>query len=168
MKKTERVMLPWSKACFVCGEDNERGMQARSYVKDDHVELPFEAPAAFAGWRTVIHGGLVATVLDEVMTWAAIVGSRKPCYAAEFTIRMQRPLPPGTRCVARGRMTQDRRRIFLCEGLLESEDGAEVFARGEGRYMIVPREKMDEFRNDFQMAPGCHDIRDILAWGENS
>lgn len=159
----EREMLPWSRACFVCGEENERGMQARSYVVGDHIELPFEAPSEFAGWRTVVHGGLVATVLDEVMTWASIVGSRRPCFAAEITIRMQRPLAPGTRCVAVGRMTENRKKIFRAEATLASEEG-EVFARAEGRYMIVPKDKMEEFRGDFISDPGCHDISDILSW----
>lgn len=160
------VMLPWSKACFVCGEDNDRGMQARSFVNGEWVELPFEAPPAFAGWRTVMHGGLVATVLDEVMTWAAIVGSRKPCFAASFTVRMLRPLAPGTRCVARAKMVQNRKRIFHAEGELRAADREEIFARSEGRYMIVPPEKMDEFRHDFQCTPECHDISDVLNWGQ--
>jgi acyl-coenzyme A thioesterase PaaI-like protein len=166
MKENEkRIMLPWSKACFVCGEFNESGMRARSYVRGDRIELPFEAPAAFAGWRTVIHGGLVATVLDEVMTWSAIVGSRKPCFAAEFTVRMVRPLAPGTRCVARGTMVENRKRVFITKGTLQSEQDEEIYARATGRYMIVPKEKMDEFRNDFICAPDCHDISDVLNWG---
>ncbi|MBU0755678.1 MAG: PaaI family thioesterase [Planctomycetes bacterium] len=160
------IMLPWSKACFVCGEENHRGMRSRSYVVGEWIELPFEAPHAFAGWRTVIHGGLVATVLDEVMTWAAIVGSRKPCFAASFSIRMLRPLAPGTRCVAKGKMVCNRKRIFHTEGLLTAAEHEEIYARSEGRYMIVPKDKMDEFRNDFQRTPECHDISDVLSWGQ--
>ena len=158
----KRAMLPWSKACFVCGEDNPRGMRARSYVVGDRIELPFTAPLAFAGWRTVIHGGLVATVLDEVMTWAAIVGSRQACFAAEFSIRMQKPLKPGTRCVAVGRMAENRRRIFNTEAFLQDEDET-IYARASGRYMTVPADKMGEFRDDFIFGPGCHDIRDIFG-----
>lgn len=159
----ERIMLPWSRSCFVCGEENEQGMRARSYLVKDWIELPFVAPKTFAGWRTVIHGGLVATVLDEVMTWAAIVGSRKPCFAAEFNIRMLRPLSPGTECMARGRMTQARKRLFYTEGVLTDRE-EEVYARSEGRYMIVPKEKMAEFRHDFISSPGCYDISEILEW----
>jgi len=104
-------------------------------------------------------------VLDEVMTWSSIVGSRKPCYAAEFTVRMVKPLAPGTACVAVGKMIENRKRIFNTEGTLMAAEGAEVYARATGRYMIVPQDKMDEFRNDFICAPDCHDISDILSWG---
>jgi len=48
-KKEKPIMLPWSKACFVCGENNEKGMQARSYIRNERIELPFQAPTAFAG-----------------------------------------------------------------------------------------------------------------------
>lgn len=156
-----RVMLPWSRSCFVCGQDNEQGMKARNYVHDDLVELPFTAPHSFAGWRTVVHGGLVATVMDEVMTWAALVGSRKPCYSAEFTVRLIKPLRPGTECVAEGRMTRGRGRIFHTEAVLKDTD-QEVYARAEGRYMLVPKDKMNEFKDDFVSHGDCHDISDIL------
>jgi acyl-coenzyme A thioesterase PaaI-like protein len=158
----KKIMLPWSCSCFVCGEENEQGMKARSYLVEDRIELPFTAPETFAGWRTAVHGGLMATVLDEVMTWASIVGSRKPCYAAEFKIRMVQPLRPGTKCVAWARMTRNRKRIFDTEAVLQGEDDT-VFAKAEGKYMIVPREKMPEFRDDFRFHPDCHDISDVLS-----
>lgn len=158
----ERIMLPWSRSCFVCGEENERGMRARSYIAGEWIELPFTAPSSFAGWRTVIHGGLVATVLDEVMTWASIVGSRKPCFAAEIKVRMLRPLAPGTECVARARMTDNKKKVFFTEGVLEAK-GGEVFARSEGRYMVAPPEKLQEFRDDFVSGEDCHDISDVLG-----
>ena len=163
MKNGEtRVMLPWSRSCFVCGEENPRGMHARSYVNGDRIELPFIAPFEFAGWRTVVHGGLVATVLDEVMTWAAIVGSRKPCFSAEFSVRLLRPLSPGTACTAVGRLKESRKRLFLTEAFLEDEAGR-CYARAEGRYMTVPPERLAEARDDFILCPECHDIRDVLG-----
>ena len=127
------------------------------------VELPFEVPESFAGWRTAAHGGLIATVLDEVMTWAAIVGSQKPCYAAEFKVRLLKPLPPGTACVAAARMTQDRKRLFLTEASLKDADGKTLFATAEGRYMAVPKEKMNEFRDDFVSDDTCLDLKDVLG-----
>jgi len=161
-KGNEQIMLPWSRSCFVCGEENDQGLNARSYIVGDSIELPFKAPQNFAGWRKVVHGGLVATVLDEVMTWAAIVGSRKPCFSAEFKVRLLNPLPPETQCVARARMTVNKRRIFLVESTLTGKNEKEVFAKAEGRYMIVPCEKMAEFREDFISNEQCHNITDIL------
>ena len=75
---------------------------------------------------------------------------------------MQKPLKPGTRCVAVGRMAENRKRIFNTEAFLQDEDET-VYARASGRYMTVPADKMDEFRDDFIIGPDCHDIRDIFT-----
>ncbi len=157
----KKIMLPWSRACFVCGEENSIGMKARSFISNGWIELPFSAPKEFVGWRSVVHGGLIATVLDEVMTWATIVGSRKPCYAAEIKIRLLKPLAPGTECKAVARMTENRKRIFHAEAFVRDEKEKE-YARSEGRYMIVPKDKVQEFMCDFVDAPGCHDIKDVF------
>ena len=73
MPDSRRIPLPWSRSCFVCGENNPIGLKARSWIVNDIIELEFEPAEALAGWNSVTHGGLIATVLDEVMTWAAIV-----------------------------------------------------------------------------------------------
>lgn len=157
----ERRMLPWSRSCFVCGEANPRGLRARCYRVGSTVELPFVAAADFAGWSAVVHGGLVATVLDEVMTWAAILGSRRPCFAAEFSVRLLKPLAPGTTCLAVGRLTASRRRIFDTEAWLADASGL-VYARGTGRYMPVSAEQLGASRHDFVSGDGSLELAEIL------
>ncbi len=157
----ERRLLPWSRSCFVCGEANPRGLRARSFKVGQAVELPFTARREFAGWSEVIHGGLVATVLDEVMTWAALLASRRGCFAAEITVRLQRPLPPETSCVAVGRLVSARRRIFDTEGWLRDESGL-VYARASGRYLPISSDQVGAMRHDFVTGEGSLSIADIL------
>ena len=118
-----RILLPWTRSCLVCGQDNPIGLRARSWSVGERVELPFTPRPEHAGWSDVIHGGFVATVLDEVMTWAAILGSAKPVYAADFTVRLQAPLRAGLACTASARLTQHRRRIFDIESWLADAEG---------------------------------------------
>jgi acyl-coenzyme A thioesterase PaaI-like protein len=157
-----RTPLPWSRSCYVCGEANETGLQARSFKVGDRIELPFTAEERFAGWNGVIHGGLIATVLDEVMTWAAILASEQPCFAAEFTTRLLAPLPPGLACRAVARVSESRRRIFSTESWLEDEHGR-VYARGHGRYMPVPGARSQDLREDFVSDESCLDLGGILG-----
>jgi acyl-coenzyme A thioesterase PaaI-like protein len=151
---SRRVPLPWTRSCFVCGEANPEGLQARCFKVDDAIEMPFVTRAHHAGWNGVLHGGLVATVLDEVMTWAAIVGSGRACYAADFTVRLLLPLPPGTACVAAAKLTRARRRIFDTEAELRGESG-EVFSRSTGRYMPVPKDQLGALRQDMVRCEAC-------------
>lgn len=149
-----RMPLPWSRSCFVCGQDNPLGMRARSYVVDDRVELSFAPRNEYAGWNAVTHGGVIATVLDEVMTWAAILQSDRACFAADFSVRLRKPLPPGTEVTARARCTGSRRRIHDTEAELVAA-GGEVFATASGRYMAVPADQMIDMHHDLVSTPEC-------------
>lgn len=156
------ILLPWTRSCWVCGQDNPLGLRARSFKVDDTVRLPCTPRREHAGWSDVVHGGFVATLLDEVMTWAAILGSRKAVFAAEFGVRMQEPLRAGSECTAVGRMTRNRRRVFDTEAWLEDDEGR-VYARATGRYMAVPKEQCSQFQADFVTSPECLDLREIFA-----
>jgi acyl-coenzyme A thioesterase PaaI-like protein len=159
-----RILLPWSRSCFVCGQENPRGLKARSFRIGDRVEMPFVASRELAGWAAVIHGGLVATVLDEVMTWAALIASRRACFAAEFTVRLRRPLAPETSCVAVGRLAAARRRVFDTEAWLRDE-AETVYASAAGRYLPIRPDQLGAMRHDFVTGEGSLAIGDILDLG---
>lgn len=156
--------LPWSRSCFVCGQDNPLGLRARSYLVDDHIELAFTPRIEYAGWNAVTHGGLIATVLDEVMTWAAIVQSDQACFAADFSVRLRRPLPPGTPVTARAHCTGSRRSIHDTAASLESADG-DVFATATGRYMAIPAARAVAMHHDMVSTPDCWPAEHVFGGG---
>ncbi len=160
--EADRIPLPWSHSCFVCGDQNPHGLRARSWIVGDTIELPLRIPPESVGWQGVTHGGILATVLDEVMTWAAIVAREQPCFAAEFTVRLKRPLRPGSRCVVRGRCERLRRRVIDAAAEIVDEAGS-VFATANGRYMAMPRDHRDAVRHDFVSVEGCWPVEKILA-----
>lgn len=161
-----RILLPWCRTCIVCGEDNPIGLRARCYKVGDAVELPFATRPEHAGWSDVMHGGFVATVLDEVMTWAAILASHKPCFAADFNVRMQETLAAHTSCVAVGRLVRARRRIFDVEARLADTEGR-VYARSRGRYMPMPADRVRAFRDDFVDSDECLELGHIFGQPES-
>lgn len=158
----EPVALPWSRGCFVCGADNPIGLRARSFKLDDRIELAFTPRPEHAGWNGVVHGGIISTVLDEVMTWAAIVTLHRACFAAEFTVRLRHPLPPGTACRAVARAPQQRRRIVDTVAELRGDDGL-VYAVAEGRYMAMPSEKLGSTQHDLVTGPDTWPVDGIFG-----
>jgi acyl-coenzyme A thioesterase PaaI-like protein len=162
MPDPRRIPLPWSRSCFVCGEANPIGLRARSWIVDDAIELEFTPSERLAGWNGVTHGGLVATVLDEVMTWAAIIHSDRACFAADFNVRLRRPLPPETSVVAQARADRSRRGIVFTTSSMESADGA-LFATAEGRYMAIPEAELRAKHHDLVAGPGCWSAEHIFG-----
>ena len=52
--------------CFVCGKDNPKGFKIQvRYLEDEMAaETELSLPREFQGWADVIHGGILATMLD--------------------------------------------------------------------------------------------------------
>ncbi len=59
-------------ACFGCGAANPHGLQMKFFTDEQTVYSFLEVPETMIGWNRIIHGGVLSTILDEVMAWAAI------------------------------------------------------------------------------------------------
>src|SRR5678815_2850956 len=127
--------LPHSKSCFVCGSRNSLGLNLRFFTDGRVVEARFVPRAEHNGFIGVLHGGITATVLDEVMVWACAVRQKCFCFSAEMTVRYLGPIPTGTEVILRGEMLENKRdRIFLAKGELLTLEG-NVLAASTAKYM---------------------------------
>ncbi|MEI6563134.1 MAG: PaaI family thioesterase [bacterium] len=137
--------LPWTKTCFVCGQDNPHGLKLRSRVEGDTVVLNHVPRAADLGYRHLVHGGISMTLLDEVMTWAAILTFKGASVAAELTVRLKQPVVAWKPIRIEGWITLDKARLVATEGrivdanqiVLATATGKYVSMPGEGRHLCV-------------------------------
>ena len=84
------------RVCFVCGEKNPAGLKLRLRTDPKRGESAAEVTFAedFQGWAGIVHGGLVATVLDEALIYAAAAKGLK-CVTGEITVRYVKPASTG-------------------------------------------------------------------------
>lgn len=133
--------LPHTRSCFVCGETNNRGLNLRSSTDGRTVTAEFAFGPEHVGFKQTIHGGLTATVLDEVMTWACALGARRFAYCAELNVRYLQPVRPGQKLVASAELVNNRRgRVFEASGEMRDGSGT-VLAKATGKY--VPLNEVD-------------------------
>jgi uncharacterized protein (TIGR00369 family) len=145
----------------VCGAENPRGFHLRSRVEEDVVALDYTTQPHDTGYTTIVHGGVIMTLLDEVMTWAAILAAGRMCVAGELTSRLLKSIAVGTRLRVEGRVTRDARRLVLTEGRVT--DGAGVLlAEATGKYAPVPADRISLQDKDFIEGPGTIPLRDII------
>jgi uncharacterized protein (TIGR00369 family) len=106
----------------------------------------------YVGWSDKIHGGIVATLLDEVMAWAP---SSFDSWAvtAEMNVRFRSPAAPGEELRARGWVTARRRRIYEVAGEVRAADGRLV-AEGSGRYLGATPSQKAELKDRYGAQPG--------------
>lgn len=151
--KYEGQWLPWTRSCFVCGEANAHGLRLRSRLDaDGRVVLEHETREEDLGYRNIVHGGIAATLLDEVMTWAAIVTMRTPCVAAEMSFRLKHPITVGSRLTVIGKLTRNLRRILITEGEILDPDG-KMLVSSTGKYVPMPDNSVGLCEEDFVESP---------------
>ena len=81
-------------SCFGCGLDNLHGLQLDGFERDgDRVTTVVEIPERFCGFEGVVHGGVVATTLDEISAWAAMLTEGVFVFTARLDISYRRKVP---------------------------------------------------------------------------
>jgi len=134
--------------CFVCGDQNESGLQARFFSDGQQVTTEVVALERFEGYRGIYHGGIIATLLDEVMIKAILVQDRY-AVTAELTVRFLKPVPIGAKVRFTGRVVKSKGRVFWTEGTVTAGDG-QVVATATGRYMEATRELQQALKQSVQ------------------
>ena len=72
-KTYKRVPKGDDHKCFGCSPANPHGLQMEFYHADDAVLHSWlVVPDHLRGWNDLVHGGVISTILDEIMSWTAI------------------------------------------------------------------------------------------------
>jgi uncharacterized protein (TIGR00369 family) len=124
-------------------------MRLRFHTDGRVVHTRFVPRREYVGFRTIIHGGLVATLLDEIMVWACVVQTRRFAFAAEMTVRYVLPVKPGEEVVATGELVSNRRhRLFEAKAEMRSAHGV-LLASSTGKYIPLKEGETREMSGDF-------------------
>ena len=140
--------LPWTRSCLVCGEHNPRGFKLKSRLENGAVVIDYTTRPEDVGYKTVVHGGVLMTLIDEAMTWAAIIETKGVCVAAEMTTRLTRPTPVGTALRIAAKIERNARRLILTSCSVTGPDGA-VYAEATGKYVPAPPDSATLHAEDF-------------------
>src|SRR5213592_3612209 len=129
--------------CFACGQLNAHGLQLRLHGDADRCWTELTLSSRFEGWEGIVHGGILAAILDEVMAWA-LVGQDSWGLTARLSIEFKRPVQIGQAIRAEGWMTEKRRRLLRTHGqILDGATGA-LLATGEAVYVAADERRKRE------------------------
>ncbi len=123
-------------SCFACGTLNEHGLGLRIHVEPGRSWTELKLESRFEGWEGIAHGGILCTILDEVMAWA-LVGEDNWGVTARMAVEFRKPVPVGTSLRADGWVTRSRRRLVETEArIIDAASGAEL-ATATGVYVAA-------------------------------
>ena len=123
--------------CFVCGGANANGMQL-TFEQDDaaqRIRGRFRIGPQYQGATGYLHGGMIATLLDEVM--AKVSRFRKEhAVTADLTVEYRKPVPVGDELIVEGWETGSEGRLRSREGEIRTASGV-VLARGKAKFVVI-------------------------------
>lgn len=128
--------------CFACGPDNESGLKMKFVTDDKSLFSWVIVPPHLCGWNHLVHGGIVATILDEIMSWTALHLLDKIILTKSIQIDFKKPIYVDRQVKAEGkilRKTSDRE--ALLEGSIYN-DQDELCARSKGTFALFTLEAM--------------------------
>lgn len=143
---------PNSYYCFICGVKNVAGVQVRFYethAADGTPEIlaRFVGREVHQGYPGRIHGGVLTGILDETIGRAVNYGAGEQVttwgVTAELTVRFLQPVPLHVELTARGRVTEEKRRLFQGTGEIYLPDGT-VAVTARGKFLKLPLEAISD------------------------
>jgi len=123
-------------ACFACGASNPIGLQIGGFESTGGVVSQFTPRADSCGFEDVLHGGIIATALDEMLSWTAILLENVMVVTAKLELRYAKPAPVAATYRLTGALEERRGRRLLMRGECRTVPG-EVVASASGLFLVV-------------------------------
>lgn len=123
--------------CFVCGSQNPYGLKLEFQYDEETDEIISKAvfPKHFQGWENVLHGGLISTVLDEIMV-KAVAHLGLKCVTAELNVRFKKPAMLDKEFTAKAKITEKRKHLITARSGIVDSDNVTV-ASATGKFVVV-------------------------------
>jgi acyl-coenzyme A thioesterase PaaI-like protein len=125
--------------CFGCGADNEDGLKMHFSPAEEGAVCEFEVPDRYQSWRGMVHGGVVALMLDEAVGWAGWHAGH-PGLTGRLEVRFRRPLRLGERVRVVGRVDRVRRSLVYASATIDGLGDGERIAEATATLVAVPAE----------------------------
>lgn len=143
---SEKLYLPYSDGCFVCGHSNVHGLQVQFYVQDNSVRVDLNFAQHFNSFPNITHGGILSSILDEAMGWSAFIFSDVETFlfTRELTVTYKRNAPIGEPLLLVAEYVgAERGGMFSTKGKIVDMDG-KIITASKGLFFPTSKEKMME------------------------
>ena len=141
--------------CFGCSQKNPHGLKMKFYTDETTLYSWLSVPPHLCGWEGIVHGGVLSTMLDEIMGWSAIYTLRRITMTKTMTIDYLKPVYIEDKLRVEGKIIKKvSEREVIVEGKLYKDDTLCAQSRGTfavfsakaiKKMKIMPEEILDSF-----------------------
>lgn len=151
----KRIRNPWKDPkndgvynCFACSPYNSAGLQLEFWEDGDDIVTKWKPTKEYEGWIGVLHGGIQATLLDEIGGWVVMLKLKTTGVTTEMNVQYIKPVKvTNGELTIRGRIVSEEGRIAKIKASLHNEAGEEC-ATALVSYFVFP-EKIAKARYNY-------------------
>ncbi len=122
--------------CFGCGPENPAGLRLEFFTDGESIFSWMTMPEHLCGRKDVVHGGIICTILDEMIGRAVVMKMRRPGVTKALTIEFLKPVPAGKELKAASRVIETREdREAVAEARLFNDEGR-LCAKSRGTFTL--------------------------------
>ncbi len=132
--------LPGYKNCFVCGNNNDAGLNMTWMKTDDGVQGTYIAQEKHCSYSGTLHGGIIASLLDECIGWAVSQKEKKMHVTGELTISYKMSVPTGIKLKIVGFCSDEQaedKTYRNGHGYITDDEGT-IYARAKAIFFPIP------------------------------
>ncbi|HLH05992.1 MAG TPA: PaaI family thioesterase [Terriglobales bacterium] len=139
--RAPRKHAPLNPRCMVCGAENPHGLRIRFSSDKEGASAEWSPQRDCESFTGVIHGGIVATVMDEAMS-KAIIARDWEAMTVDLHTRFHHRLKAGHRVHICGWVVERRKRKILAEASIRNSNGREE-AHAWGTFLLFQADKVE-------------------------
>lgn len=137
--------------CFVCGQRNPYGLHLVFRLEEKSIVADFQPREEHQGFPGIIHGGIVASVLDEALGRTSLLGGNQGwTMTGRLEVRFRRYVPYGPLLRVRAILETERRRMLQASGVVTlADDEHVVLAEATGTFLPLAAQVVDTMMKDY-------------------
>ena len=120
--------------CFACGKENSNGLGLKISVEKEQAFTTFTPNVTHEGLKGLVHGGVIATVLDETMV-NILLSQGKDVVTAELKVRFRQPAKIGEPLNIVARKIKEHHKLIEIEAIATTING-KIMANGNGKFLL--------------------------------
>ena len=135
----------WLGNCFACSSNNHRGLNMRFFYDTEGISSYLKLHENFCGFEGIAHGGITATILDEIGAWTIFALLKKVAVTQETHIKFLKPVYINQLLKAEGRIISEDDSVITFSTLKDENNN--ILAESENKWLLVSAEVLAKLSN---------------------
>ncbi len=130
--------------CFACSSHNKFGLKMNFYQEDNMIICEWEPRDEYQGYHNVLHGGVQATLMDEISSWCIQIKLKTAGVTSRLETKYKHPVYTNTGKIKLTAQLKETYKNIATVKVRLYDSSAKLCSESLAKYVIFPRELANE------------------------